>query len=54
MLHRLLCLLNEMSYVCGSWYCELNGLIFSFVVYLIVVSVREKMTDDGNFLLMDS
>ena len=54
MLHRLLCFLNEMSNVCGSLCYELNGLIFSFVVSLIVVSVWEKMTDDGNFLLMDS
>ena len=54
MLHRLLCFLNEMSYVRGSLCYELiNGLILSFVVSLIV-SVGVKMTGDGDFLLIDS
>ena len=54
MLHRLLCFLNEMSYVRGSLcYKLINGLILSFVVSLIV-SVRVKMTGDGDFLLIDS
>lgn len=54
MLHRLLCFLNEMSYVRGSLRYELiNRLILSFVVSLIV-SVRVKMTGGGDFLLIDS
>lgn len=52
MLHRLLCFLNEMSYVRGSSCYELiNGLIF---VVSLIVSVGVKMTSDGDFLLIDS